>query len=137
MSVLTSPSTTKSVVSSFTSVKPLLILTSPPFPGDALTVASDFLHTPPSGAGLSNTPPSGVGDLKYISKCLILVLHDIEILHIDYCGLHSNSISICWVPRVRDTTLPRRQTAFFLQSRVEIEHYSVAYFDRVTVFKAL
>ena len=71
MSVSTSPSTTKSVVGSFTSVVPLLILTSPPFPGDALTVASEFPHTPPSGAGLSSTPPSGVGDLKYISKCLI------------------------------------------------------------------
>ena len=52
------------------------------------------------------------------------------ILHLDYCGLHSNNISIYWVPRVR--TLPRRQTAFVFQSQVEIEHYIVVYFNRVT-----
>ena len=39
-----------------------------------------------------------VAELMY--TC-VLVLHDIEILHIDYCGLHSNDISIYWVPRVR------------------------------------
>ena len=55
--VSTSPSTTKSAVDSFTSVVPSLPLTSPPFPGDVLTVASEFPHTP-SGDESSHTPPS-------------------------------------------------------------------------------
>ena len=62
-----------------------------------------------------------------------VVLDDIEILHIDYRGLHSNNYNISVYG---DMTLPRWQTAFFLQSRVEIKHY-VVYFDHVTTFKVL
>ena len=56
-----------------------------------------------------------------------LVLYDIEILHIDILGSQEYG----------DITLPRQQTAFFLQSQVESEDYSSAYFNHVTVFKAL
>ena len=45
----------------------------------------------------------------------------------------------CYIgfPEYGDMTLPRRQAAFFLQFWVEVEHYSIAYFDRITMFKAL
>ena len=50
-----------------------------------------------SGGGRLRVREVHLGTREYGIWDSTLVLHDIKIFHIDYCGLHSNNISIYWV----------------------------------------
>ena len=52
-------------------------------------------------------------------------------------NLHNLETHRPWAIASQVQTTKMKELLYMWQSRVEIEHYSIAYFDRVTVFEAL